>query len=437
MNLKLLNPFENDFPEVIASYINANASVCAFNRRGTLLAVGCHDGKCVIYDFDTRSIARTLNGHARPVASISWSNSGRKLLSSASDYTVKLWDVQSGNVDNIIRFDSAIMFAQLHPKDPTKCVICPLMQQPVLCDLTSGKKHELPQYLPDAGKANNKPKSGAVPKKNSWGFAAFDKEGKTIWRAGSAKGILTAIDTVSMKIVEHIKVSNTPIKSIEFSKNGQYALIISTDKIIRCYKTDSYSLSGKFQDAVNKMQWKKCCFSCDNNSDYIIGGSAQKAQHKIYIWNRGFGQLIKILEGPKEGIMDLVWHPLRPIIASVSTNGIVYIWSTNYTENWSAFAPDFTELEENEVYNEREDEFDIAEDDEIVNGVSALEKAGDNDEDIDITTIEKIVAYSSDEEDDLWFIPVDPVPDNIAPQPAQPPQVVLQEPLRKKQKTQQ
>src|SRR4051812_6922351 len=57
------------------------------------------------------------------------------------------------------------------------------------------------------------------------------------------------------------------------------------------------------------MQWKKCCFSSDG--DYIIGGSAQKSQHNIYIWNREEGQLIKTLEGPKEGIMDLVVGILR------------------------------------------------------------------------------------------------------------------------------
>ena len=64
-------------------------------------------------------------------------------------------------------------------------------------------------------------------------------------------------------------------------------------------------------------------------------------------------------EGPKEGLLDLVWHPLRPTIASVSTSGQVFIWSTHHTESWSAFAPDFKELEENEEYEEREDEFDI------------------------------------------------------------------------------
>lgn len=46
------------------------------------------------------------------------------------------------------------------------------------------------------------------------------------------------------------------------------------------------------------------------------------------------------------------------MIVSLATSGVCYIWGCNYTENWSAFAPDFKELEENEEYNEKEEEFD-------------------------------------------------------------------------------
>ncbi len=48
----------------------------------------------------------------------SWSRDGRKLLSASSDWTVKLWDVLSGNVDQTLQLESAALFCQIHPRDP-------------------------------------------------------------------------------------------------------------------------------------------------------------------------------------------------------------------------------------------------------------------------------------------------------------------------------
>jgi COMPASS component SWD1 len=43
---------------------------CKFNKRGTLLAAGCLDGRCVVWDFDTKGVTRNLVGHVKPIASI-------------------------------------------------------------------------------------------------------------------------------------------------------------------------------------------------------------------------------------------------------------------------------------------------------------------------------------------------------------------------------
>lgn len=138
-------------------------------------------------------------------------------------------------------------------------------------------------------------------------------------------------------------------------------LINANDRVIRYFRVDEEDgipkLCNKFQDLVNRIQWSQSCFSADG--EFVIGGSGHKAEHNIYIWDKNMGNLVKILEGPKEPLDDIAWHPVRPIIGSVSSFGNIYIWTAKHEENWSAFAPDFIELEENLEYEEKEDEFDV------------------------------------------------------------------------------
>lgn len=156
---------------------------------------------------------------------------------------------------------------------------------------------------------------------------------------------------------------------------------------------------------MNKTTWKKCCFSGDG--EYVCAGSART--HALYVWERSVGNLVKILNGTKgEVLLDVVWHPVRPMVASISS-GVVSIWAQNQVENWSAFAPDFKELDENVEYEERESEFDIEDDDK---SVEAGTQDQDEDLDIDVVTVEKVAAFcSSDEEEEeecLQFLPMAP-----------------------------
>jgi hypothetical protein len=94
------------------------------------------------------------------------------------------------------------------------------------------------------------------------------------------------------------------------------------------------------------------------------------------------------------------------------------IWRPSYQESWSAYAPNFTELEDNIEYVEREDEFDIVDDNNNTNNntntnnnnnnvvvdrnpttdESMHNKIEDDTEPIDLLTVESD-AFDSDDDD--------------------------------------
>lgn len=405
MNLELLESFGQNYPEEFDGSLDciSLAVTCAFNKYGTLLAVGCNDGRVVVWDFLTRGIAKIISAHVHPVCSLSWTRNGHKLLSASTDNNVCIWDVLSGECEHKYRFPSPILKVQFDPRNDKRFLVCPMRYAAILVKI--GDAHKcLP--LDTDGDLNI--------------VASFDRRGKHIY-TGNAKGKILVLDVESLEIVASFRIivgtsSATAVKSIEFARRGDGFLINTSDRVIRVYDSKEVLSLGKdgepepiqkLQDLVNKTTWKKCCFSGDG--EYICAGSAR--QHALYIWEKSIGNLVKILHGTKgELLLDVVWHPVRPIIASISS-GLVSIWAQNQVENWSAFAPDFKELDENVEYEERESEFDITDEDKSLD-LNADAKQ-DEEIEVDVQKAEPVAAFcSSDEEGEdenaLQFLPMAP-----------------------------
>ncbi|TXG48334.1 hypothetical protein EZV62_027628 [Acer yangbiense] len=444
MNASIIDPLQGDFPEVIEEYLEHGVMKCiAFNRRGTLLAAGCSDGSCVIWDFETRGITKELRDRecVAAITSICWSKYGHRILVSAADKSLTLWDVVNGEKITRTVLQQTPLQARLHPgsSTPSICLACPLSSPPMIVDLNTGNMNVLPVVVTDQGNGvapPSKNKQSDVSPPFTPTAACFNKYGDLVY-VGNSKGEILIIDHKSNQVRALVPVSGgAVIKNIVFSRNGLYLLTNSNDRTIRIYEnllplknelvalcdldktidepdgveklkivgSKCLSLFREFQDSITKMHWKAPCFSGDG--EWVIGGSASKGEHKIYIWDRA-GHLVKILEGPKEALIDLAWHPVHPIIVSVSLVGWVYIWAKDYTENWSAFAPDFKELEENEEYVEREDEFDLIPETEKVKGSDVNEE-----DEVDIVTIDKDAFSDSDmSQEELCFLPAIPCPD--------------------------
>lgn len=79
-----------------------------------------------------------------------------------------------------------------------------------------------------------------------------------------------------------------------------------------------------------------------------------------------------------------------------SSDGIVDIWGPRI--NWIAFAPDFQALQQNVLYEEKEDEFDVVIDGEGREGV-----IGSPANNVDSCEDEEVDIVTSQNDDDLFY----------------------------------
>lgn len=309
-----------------------------------------------------------------------------------------------------IRFDCAVTSVQFAPGNSKKLLIVLASLQAFLVDITekivvrrrrgTDAAEELPELEGVPTSPTRIPLLCPIP-------SAIDKHSMTIYAsitaarftpdsrfiiAGTSRGSLLIFDPCSGELMDEKDVLGTgsAVKELSFDPAGRYLVVNCNDRVIRVISistiqpssspvaTAAYNnavdlhtrstkrrktslemtLLHKIQDVIQRTPWSSVGFSPES-SDYIFAGAAHKAAHNIHIYDRVSGTLSKILEGPKDWLVSADWHPCKPMLASASNTGSVYVWWSVAEENWSAYAPGFEELEENIEYEEREGEFDF------------------------------------------------------------------------------
>lgn len=531
MNRALLNPFASqDLPKGVEEILERDKATCVcFNRHGNLLAVGTAAGHVTLWDFDTRSVAATLEtsrDEALRVLSVAFPApaNGSTLLVAYHPSTVRVFDTLSADVLCEISFEKEIVQVVPHPRntqvaivvlrdahplilhlrkgvyhvadllfqpirDPNVVILAAAHKEQYAC-LTAGNRFTPPKRpknafgnktfstLPDGGSSikfsvlcakeefeDGVPTETKGARKKSPFCVAFTRSGDRILRGGPNglvrsfklerrrestanvdKGNAAAngdkeigeagkegsesaypqdTEILTAACVSAVTVQGrAAVRAIVVSRKNGKVLVNSHDRCMRQFLREQV-LQGELEQAtagapviepvttfteiVNKTQCISACFSSDG--EYVVGGM-EGTEHKIHIWRTLDGHLELTLEGAREGVSQIQWHPLRGVIVSLGMGmGQVYIWAKNVTENWSAFATEFSELEANEEYVEAEDEFDLKEPEDEETRLRAREAA--EAAPVDITSCENAGWFSSDSEksDTYFYVPAVPIPD--------------------------
>ncbi|KAI1837142.1 hypothetical protein DTO006G1_5960 [Penicillium roqueforti] len=381
MNLSLVDPFvlAQEYPDTLTEKLSSGHATClSFNHKGDYLASGRVDGTVVIFDIETNGVARKLQGHTRQIQSLSWSRDGRYLLTSSQDWKCILWDLKDGSRVRTVRFEAPVYIAELHPFNHLLFVASLFEDQPVLVDVSSTKP--IKRILPSAPLRPQAPdgeeldpavaaKQAAQDAKHSTCVTIFTAFGNHII-AGTSKGWINIIETQTCTTIHSMRLCNGVVILLRLASNGRDLLVNSSDRVIRTVLMPDLSQLGidlepsaiklhvehKFQDVVNRLSWNHVTFS--STGEFVTATTFMNPD--IYVWERRHGSLVKILEGPREELGVVVWHPSRPMVVACGLEtGCIYTWSIVSPQKWSALAPDFGEVEENVEYMEAEDEFDV------------------------------------------------------------------------------
>ena len=160
-------------------------------------------------------------------------------------------------------------------------------------------------------------KQAAQDSKQSTCVTIFTSLGNHII-AGTSKGWLNIIETESCQTIHSTRLCNGVVIFLRLTPSGRDMVSNSSDRVIRTIPMPNLSqvdldinsikieVEHKFQDVVNKLSWNHVAFS--STGEYVTASTYMN--HDIYVWERGHGSLVKILEGPKEelGVVEVSRH---------------------------------------------------------------------------------------------------------------------------------
>eukprot|EP01083_Nonionella_stella_P088768 247613_1 len=389
MNIPLQDLSQKTFPEILDRTIpEARANVCAFNKWGTLLAVGTKWGTVEIFDMETLSSVKKITINSDPVSSIRWSRDGSRILIITARNCVTLHDMLSDLPVASQRFEETITGAVLDPRKRDVALISFVSAHPILFDFFTRKViHSL-----------------MGPENMGRRQAQFDRSGqRTI--VTSQRGDIFVLESKSkyFKTQNSISVSDKPIISTTFSECGRFCVINSIDGILRLYETERFSKIREFSSG--NIKWRQCCFS--PKAEYLICIPLEKDRTSAHIWRCSSGERVHVLECGRR-ILHAECHPTLCQLVTCHSDGALRVWNPYRNEHFAAFAPDFTELAENVVYDEREDEFDVEMDDAASLVIPISESSP---VDLEGTDADDTQPLSSDDGQVMRYLPVIPRPD--------------------------
>ncbi len=244
----------------------------AITPDGKKVVSGSDDETIKIWNLETGELDKTLIGHSQEVRTIAISPDGQMIVSGSYDGTVRSWNIETGEETSIIeKYSSGVQFVAIHP------------------------------------------------------------DGNMIASTGASK--TTKYDNlfVSLRSLENKKEAyfwassryqtDTKIASIAFSHCGRYIAYEDPTKEIRICRVSSGQLRATIRIADHSQRFSSLAFTPD--SLLLVAGSGDST---IRIVQPSTGNLIKTLEGHSAAVKSIAISSDGQTVISASSDQTIKLW---------------------------------------------------------------------------------------------------------------
>jgi WD40 repeat protein len=278
-------------------------ALLAVSPDGRIMASALHDNSIRIADIETGNVRSILKGHELVIFRARFSSDGKKIITSSQDGSARLWDVETGNLDGRLVGHTSFVFDTNMSPDGRYFA-------------TASDDHTIRMWE-TAQRSNSQTLSGHEDAVTS---VAYSADGRYVL-TGSADRTARIWAAETGQPIRILHGHGGGVTSVAFSRDGKHIITASQENLARIWNAETgYTTTLLFG---HKGSIRRVAFSPDGRR-----AATASTDTTARIWDIETGATVLELKGHSRGVLSVAFSADGRHLLTTSSDNSARIWDT-------------------------------------------------------------------------------------------------------------